>query len=75
MDESKVIVLAREAWKDHPMYGGVDIPDPGDYDLAALERFAELLNKEKANEIAELYQMCLNQAMTIKKYQDKYGEI
>ena len=40
-----------------------------------LERFAALVAEAKDKGIAELYQMCLNQAMTIKKYSDKFGEL
>ena len=52
-----VIEMAREAWRNHPMYGGVDIPDPEKYDLAALERFADLVREDERE---RLYQAIRN---------------
>ena len=71
MDESKVVELARKAGYEKTYLS----TQPHGRSLKFLTDYTELINKEKAKEIAELYQMCLNQAMTIKKYIDKYGDL
>lgn len=39
--------------------------------FATISKFAELVVAEKDKELAELYEMCLKQAMTIKAYMEK----
>jgi hypothetical protein len=73
MTQDEIIKLAREAGSCSAVCEGCDNVDVlcGN----SLERFAALVAEAKDKEIAELYQMCLNQAMTIKKYSDKFGEL
>ena len=51
MTQDEIIRMAMDAWKDHPMNSD-DIPEPEGDDLAAIERFAALVEQRVRSEIA-----------------------